>query len=51
MVPLQKSLNEMVWPQPKSPIQCDNSTVMGVANQTIVPQKTKSVDMQFHWLL
>ena len=32
----------------KLPIQCDNSTAVGVANQTIIPQKTKSMDMQFH---
>ena len=50
MVPLQQSLIEMGWPQPWSPIQCDNSTAVCVTNQTIIPQKTKSMDMQFHWL-
>jgi hypothetical protein len=50
MVPLRQSLIEMGWPQPRSPIQCDNSTAIGVANQTIIPRKTKSMDMQFHWL-
>ena len=50
MVPLRQSLTEMGWPQPKSPIQCDNSTDVGVYNATIIPRKTKSMDMQFHWL-
>ena len=48
MVPLWQALNKMGWPQPKSPIQCDNSTDVGVAIQTIIPRKTKSVDMQLH---
>ena len=51
MVPLRQSLIEMGWPQLRSPIQCDNSTVIGFANETIIPHKTKSMDMQFHWIL
>ena len=50
MVPLRQSLIEMGWTQPRSPIQCDNSTAIGVANETITPLKTKSTDIQFHWL-
>ena len=50
MVPLRQTLAKMGWPQPKSPIQCDNSAAVGVANETIIPRKTKSMDMQFHWL-
>ena len=50
MFPLRQSLIEMGWPQPQSPIQYDNSTAIGVANETIIPRKTKSMDMQFHWL-
>ena len=45
MTPLRQALNEMVWPHPKPPIQCDNSTSVGGANQAIIPQKTKSTDM------
>ena len=40
----------MGWPQPKTPIQTDNSTASGVVNKTIVPKRTKSIDMRFHWL-
>ena len=49
--PLRQALNETGWPKPKSPIQCDNSTAVGVVNQTIISQKTKSMDIQFHWLI
>ena len=50
MIPLRQALTEMGWPQPATPIQCDNSTAAGVANETIIPRKKKSMDMNFHWL-
>jgi hypothetical protein len=50
MVPLRQTLNEMGWPQPRTPIQTDNSTAVGVTNHTIVPRKTKSTDLCLCWL-
>ena len=50
MVPLRRTLIEMGWPQPKSPIQVDNTTAVGVTNKTLVPKQTKSMDMRFYWL-
>ena len=50
MVPLRQALIKMGLPQPKTPIQCYNSTAVGVANKTIIPRKTKSMDMKSHWL-
>ena len=50
MVPLRQALIEMGWTQPKNPVQCNNSTSVGVTNKTIIPRKTKSMDMKFHWL-
>ena len=50
LVPLRQTLAEMGWPQPKMPVQTDNSTTVGVTNNTIVPKRTKSMDMRFHWL-
>ena len=41
MVPLRQALVKMGWPQPQSPIQCNNSTAIGVANTTITPRNTK----------
>eukprot|EP00804_Cyclotella_cryptica_P000823 CCRYP_001070-RA/>CCRYP_001070-RA protein AED:0.36 eAED:0.36 QI:0/-1/0/1/-1/1/1/0/335 len=50
MIPLRQSLIEMGWPQPKSPIQTDNTTALGVANNTIIAKKMKSMDMRLWWL-
>jgi hypothetical protein len=50
MIPHRQTLIDMGWPQPKSPIQTDNSTVSGVVNNTIVPRRSKMMDMHFWWL-
>ena len=50
MIPLCQYLIEMVWPQPKTPIKCENPTEVGMANETIIPRKTESMDINFHWL-
>ena len=42
----QKLIN-MGWRQPKSPIQTDNSTAAGVINNTIIPHRSKMMDMRF----
>ena len=38
MIPLRNALEEMGWPQPKSPIQTDNSTANGFIQDTIIQQ-------------
>jgi hypothetical protein len=50
MVPLCQTLIKMGWPQLRMPIQTDNSTAVGITNLTIVPQKTKSMDLHLWWL-
>jgi hypothetical protein len=50
MIPHCQTLIDMGWPQPKSPIQTDNSTAAGVVNNTIVPCRSKMMDMRFWWL-
>jgi hypothetical protein len=47
MIPHRQTLISMGWPQPKSPIQTDNSTPAGVTNKTIVPRRAKMIDMRF----
>jgi hypothetical protein len=47
MIPNRQTLIAMGLPQPKSPIQRDNSTAAGVTNNTIVPCRSKMMDMQF----
>ena len=49
-VPIQNLLQEMGHKQPKTPMQTDNSTALGVVNSNIQPQRTKSMDMRFYWL-
>ena len=50
MVPLRQTLIEMGWLQPKKPIQTDNSTAVGVCNDTIIAKRIKMMDMQLNWL-
>ena len=50
MVPIRNTLEEMGWPQPKSPIQTDSSTEAGFTNNTIINKAIKSLDMTFWWL-
>ena len=37
MVPVRHTLTKMGWHQPPSPIQCDNSTAVGMENSSLVP--------------
>jgi hypothetical protein len=48
MIPHHQTLIALGWPQPKS--QTNNSTAAGVTNKTIVPRRSKMMDMQFWWL-
>ena len=50
MVEMRQTLEEMKWPQPKFPIQTDNSAAAGVVNNTIVPRKLRTMDCRLHWL-
>jgi hypothetical protein len=50
MVPLRNALTEMGWPQPRSPIQVDNTTATGYVNNTIITRRIKSLDMRLNWL-
>ncbi len=49
-VHLRHILEEMGHPQPRTPIQTDNTTAEGVINNKIQPKRTKAMDMRFHWL-
>ena len=50
-VHIRRMLTEMGHPQPRTPIQTDNSTAEGVINSRVRPKRTKSMDMRFEWLL
>ena len=50
MVAMRQTLQEMKLPQPKSPLQRDNSAAAGVVNNTIVPRKLKTMNRRLHWI-
>ncbi len=50
LFPIRQTLMEMGWKQPMNPIQTDNTTAAGVVNNTIIPEKSKSMDLRFWWL-
>eukprot|EP00804_Cyclotella_cryptica_P019752 CCRYP_009658-RB/>CCRYP_009658-RB protein AED:0.46 eAED:0.46 QI:0/0/0/1/0/0/4/0/163 len=49
--PLQPKPNSLGHPQPPTPIHCDNSTAIGIVNNTVKRQKSRSMEMRYFWLL
>ena len=45
---IQKILLKMGHLQPKTPMQTDNLTAVGILGNTILPNVTKVMDMRFH---
>jgi hypothetical protein len=49
-IPIRTTLAEMGHPQPPTPMQVDNSTAEGFANDTIKQKRSKAIDMRFYWI-
>jgi hypothetical protein len=49
-VSMRQTLEEMGHPQPRTPIQTDNSTAHTLLTNRILPKALKAMDMQFNWL-
>jgi hypothetical protein len=49
-LPLIYALNEMGHTQPPTPIQTDNSTAAGLANDTLKQKKSKAMEMRYFWI-
>ena len=49
-IPARHLLEAMGHRQPPTPMQTDNSTVLGVVTNKIQPKRTKAMHMRFHWL-
>jgi hypothetical protein len=47
---LRTTLDEMGYPQPATPVQTDNSTACGIANDNITQQRSRAMDMRFYWV-
>jgi len=48
--PLRITLEELGHVQPPTPIQTDNSTAAGIANDTVKQKRSKAIDMRFYWV-
>ena len=47
---LRLMLEEMGHTQPATPVHCDNSTAVGIANDTVKKQRSRSMEMRFFWI-
>jgi hypothetical protein len=43
-------LHNLGYPQPPTLLLCDNEIAVALANKTITPRLSKSIDMRFRWL-
>jgi hypothetical protein len=48
--PLRTTLMELGFPQDATPIQTDNSTACGIANETVKQRRSKAMDMRYYWI-
>eukprot|EP00804_Cyclotella_cryptica_P022240 CCRYP_017935-RA/>CCRYP_017935-RA protein AED:0.44 eAED:0.40 QI:0/-1/0/1/-1/1/1/0/230 len=48
---MRLTLQELGHLQPPTPIHCDNSTTIGIVNNTVKRQKSRSMEMRYFWLL
>ena len=48
---LRLTLAEMGHPQPPTPVHVDNSTCIGIVNNTIKRQQSRAMEMHYFWLL
>jgi hypothetical protein len=47
---LRTTLHEMGYLQPATPMQTNNSTACGIANNNIKQQQSWAIDMRFYWV-
>jgi len=47
---IRQILTEMGHPQPRTPIQTDNTTAEAVVNNRVQPKRLIAMDMRIHWL-
>jgi hypothetical protein len=50
VVPLCTALEEMGHPQAATPMECDNTTAVGIINDTIQKCQSKAMNMHFYWI-
>ena len=48
--PIRTTLEELGFPQGPTPLQTDNTTAFGIANDTVKQRKSKAMDMRYYWV-
>jgi hypothetical protein len=48
--PLRVTLTELGHTQPPTPLRTDNSTAYCIMSETIKQERSKAMDMRYHWL-
>ena len=48
--PLRTTLEELGHPQPPTPVFVDNSTAVGLANDTVTQRRSCAIDLLFYWV-
>ena len=48
--PMRVTLHEMGHLQPATPVQVDNLFAAGIVNNEIKQERSKAMDMRFHWI-
>ena len=48
--PLRTTLDELGHPQSPTPVLVDNSTAVGLANDTVTQRRSHAIDMRFYWI-
>jgi hypothetical protein len=46
----RECLRAVGYPQPPTPIYCDNSTAIQIANDTCKMRRSKSIEARYHWI-
>ena len=47
---IRLALMELGHIQPKTPLEIDNTTAHGILTKTLIPKRSKAMDMRFYWL-
>jgi hypothetical protein len=47
---IRTTLEELGYPQPPTPVQVDNTTAVGIANDTVKQRRSKAIEMRFYWI-
>jgi hypothetical protein len=48
--PLRVTLTDLGHTQPATPLRTDNSTAFGILDETIKHERSKAMDMRYHWI-